>query len=151
MPTPIRGEKAPDFEAPDQNGRTRRLGEFRGRNVVLFFYLKDGTPGCTKEACGFRDHVTELRKTNTVVLGVSADTVESHKKFVGNHNLTFDLLSDPQQRLINAYGVAKGPGAARTTFVIDAKGKIARVYPEVDPGDHAVEVLGDLQAPLHAR
>lgn len=139
---------APDFSAPDETGALRTLREFRGRPVVLYFYPKDGTPGCTREACAFRDEWQRLRATGAHVLGVSLDSVESHAAFKKKHALPFPLLSDTDGRLLDAYGVtrnAKGY-ASRTTFIIDAKGIIRRIFPEVDPAVHVREVLAVLEA-----
>lgn len=139
---------APDFTAPDETGTPRRLSELRGRPVVLYFYPKDGTPGCTREACAFRDEWQRLQATGAQVLGVSLDSVESHAAFKRAHDLPFSLLSDPDGKVLEAYGVprnAKGY-ASRTTFIIDAKGIIRRIFPEVDPAVHVREVLEVLEA-----
>lgn len=134
---------APDFSAPDETGRMRSLSEFRGRPLVLYFYPKDGTPGCTKEACAFRDAWDRLGAAGAAVVGVSVDSVASHAAFKQKHALPFPLLSDPSGRILEAYGVPKSPQgyAARTTFVIDASGMIRRIFPEVDPALHVEEVL----------
>lgn len=137
---------APGFSAPDETGKARTLAEFRGRPVVLYFYPKDGTPGCTREACAFRDEWQRIAATGAQVLGVSLDSVESHAAFKQQHSLPFPLLSDTDGKLLEAYGVtrnAKGY-ASRTTFVIDAEGIIRRIFPEVDPAVHVKEVLGVL-------
>lgn len=142
---------APGFSAPDETGRLRSLAEFRGRPVVLYFYPKDGTPGCTREACAFRDEWQRLSATGAQVLGVSLDSVESHAAFKQQHALPFPLLSDTDGRVLEAYGVtrnAKGY-ASRTTFIIDAEGIIRRIFPEVDPAVHVQEVLGVLASMKH--
>ncbi len=142
---------APGFSAPDETGTLRSLAEFRGRPVVLYFYPKDGTPGCTREACAFRDEWQRLSATGAQVLGVSLDSVESHAAFKRQHALPFPLLSDAEGRVLEAYGVtrnAKGY-AARTTFIIDAEGIIRRIFPEVDPAVHVQEVLRVLEAMKH--
>lgn len=140
-----KGEEAPDFEAEDQEGEKVRLSDFRGKKVVLYFYPKDDTPGCTKEACSFRDSIESLEEKGTVVLGVSADTVDSHREFVDKHGLNFTLLADPDKEMIEDYGVEGRFGnAARVTFLIDEDGRVERVYRNVDPENHAEEVLEDL-------
>ncbi|MBX3126144.1 MAG: redoxin domain-containing protein [Polyangiaceae bacterium] len=138
---------APAFSAPDESGTLRSLREFRGRAVVLYFYPKDGTPGCTKQACAFRDAWDRLQATGAIVLGVSLDSVESHAAFKAEHRLPFPLLSDLDGRILEAYGVPRSPQgyAARTTFIIDARGVIRRIFPEVDPALHIDEVLPVLQ------
>lgn len=146
------GNKAPDFTLKDDNGKTVKLSEFKGRKVVLYFYPKDDTPGCTKEACSFRDGFREIQKKGAVVLGVSPDSVESHKKFKAKFNLNFPLLSDEQKNVVNAYGVWKEKslygrnymGVERTTFVIDENGRIKRVFPKVKVDGHYEEVLSEL-------
>jgi peroxiredoxin Q/BCP len=137
-------QEAPAFSAKDHRGVVRTLAELRGRPVVLFFYPKDGTPGCTKEACGFRDAWAKLEARGAVVLGVSADSVERHAAFVAEHKLPFALLSDDGS-VRRAYGVSSTFGlSARVTFVIDRLGRIARVFPDVDPSQHVGEVLAAL-------
>ena len=126
-----------------------RLADLRGRTVVLYFYPKDDTPGCTKEACEFRDHSRSLNKTGAVVLGVSPDSVESHKRFREKYGLDFQLLADTDHKVAEAYGVwqrksmygRKYWGIVRTTFVINEKGRIARIFQKVKPAGHAAEVL----------
>ena len=134
---------APDFSAPDETGKLRSLSEFRGRALVLYFYPKDGTPGCTKEACAFRDAWDRLREAGAAVVGVSVDSVASHAAFKRTHSLPFPLLSDPEGKILSAYGVPTSPQgyAARTTFIIDSRGMIRRIFPEVDPAVHVEEVL----------
>lgn len=145
MPRPEPQSPAPDFEAKDQVGKTHRLADYKGKKVVLFFYPKDDTPGCTKEACKFRDRLAPLRETGAEILGVSADSVESHDRFATKYNLPFPLLSDPDQKIIESYGVAKGDSAQRVSFLIGPDGKIVKVYPKVNPERHSEEVLADLQ------
>jgi peroxiredoxin Q/BCP len=138
---------APPFTAPDETGRPRSLSEFRGKAVVLYFYPKDGTPGCTREACAFRDEWQRIQAAGGQVIGVSLDSVESHAAFKREHALPFPLLSDTDGKLLEAYGVEKNPRgfASRTTFVIDAQGVIRRIFPEVDPAVHVTEVLAVLE------
>ena len=137
---------APDFSAPDESGKLHTLALYRGRPVVLYFYPQDGTPGCTKEACAFRDEWQRLARTGAQVLGVSIDSVESHAAFKQQHSLPFPLLSDPEGKVLRAYGVPKDEHgyAARTTFVIDGSGVIRRIFPEVDPAVHVEQVLSVL-------
>ncbi|MCA9592587.1 MAG: peroxiredoxin [Myxococcales bacterium] len=137
---------APDFRAPDETGKVRTLSEFRGHPVVLYFYPKDGTPGCTREACAFRDAWDQLQRDGARVVGVSVDSVESHAAFKKAHRLPFPLLSDEDGTVLAAYGVPRSPQgyAARTTFVIDSQGMIRRIFPEVDPALHLSEVLSVL-------
>jgi peroxiredoxin Q/BCP len=153
---PIRpGIPAPDFDLLDDAGQLRRLSAFRGRPIVLYFYPADDTPGCTKEACNFRDDYSAYEKAGVTILGVSPDSVESHQKFKRKYTLTFPLLADPDHRICSAYGVW-GPkqfmgreyeGVLRTTFIIDASGNINRVFEKVRPAEHSAEVLAALKAP----
>ena len=131
------------------NGETVSLKDFAGKKVVLYFYPKDNTPGCTREACGFRDHHSELEEAGAVVLGVSKDSIKSHEKFISNYDLPFLLLSDQEAQVASAFG-AWGEkrqygrtymGMFRMTFLIDEEGKIAKVWPKVKPDEHATEVL----------
>ena len=146
------GRPAPDFSAPDETGRTVRLADLRGKKVVLYFYPKDDTPGCTKEACSFRDGASELRALGAVVYGVSIDSVESHRRFKQKYHLTFPLLSDAEKRLVSAYGVWKEKslygrtflGIERTTVLIDEQGRIAKVFPKVKVDGHFDEVIAAL-------
>ena len=150
MPQP--GRLAPDFTAQDDAGNIVRLADLRGKKVVLYFYPKDDTPGCTKEACAFRDGFSELRKRGAVVYGVSIDSVASHAKFKQKFQLNFPLLSDTDKKLVDAYGVWKQKsmygrsfmGIERTTFLIDEQGKIAKVFPRVKVNEHYEEVLAAL-------
>jgi len=140
---------APDFELEADDGSTIRLSDLRGRKVVLYFYPKDDTPGCTIEACEFRDRIKDVDAAGAVVLGVSPDTVESHRKFREKYGLDFRLLADTDHRVAEAYGVWQQKknygrtywGIARTTFLIDEEGRIARVFEKVKPAGHAAEVL----------
>lgn len=150
---PIAGNTAPDFRLPDQDGAVHSLKDERGRWVLLYFYPKDMTPGCTKEACAVRDTFPSFEKLNAVVWGVSADSVESHKKFAESYNLRFPLLADTEKKAIAAYGVwqeknmmgRKYMGIVRSSFLIDPEGNIAKVYEKVKPELHAEEVLSDLK------
>jgi peroxiredoxin Q/BCP len=136
------GSQAPDFESVDQNGRKVCLSDFRGKTIALYFYPKDNTPGCTMEACSFRDDEELLAEAGVTVLGVSADGVDSHKKFEKKHNLNFTLVADPDKRIIDAYGVKGAFGTARrVTFLIDGEGKVRHVWPRVSPGGHSADVL----------
>lgn len=146
------GVSAPEFEMLDDTGASRKLSDFRGKNVILYFYPKDDTPGCTKEACNFRDDYSAYEKAGVVILGVSPDSVESHVKFKKKFQLQFPLLSDEEHRVCDAYGTW-GPkkfmgkeyeGVLRTTFLIDVEGKIKKVYENVRPSEHSAELLGEL-------
>ncbi len=147
------GQKAPDFSAKDDSGKTVRLADLKGRKVVLYFYPKDDTPGCTKEACSFRDGIATIRKLGAVVLGVSADSVESHQKFKKKFDLNFPLLADANREIIEAYDVWKEKsmygrkymGIERTTFIIGADGKITHIFPKVKVAEHADEVIEALK------
>lgn len=147
-------QAAPDFELKDDAGTSRRLSDFRGKPVILYFYPADDTPGCTKEACNFRDDYSQYQKAAVTILGVSPDSVKSHAKFKEKYQLPFPLLADDGHKVCDAYGVW-GPkkmmgrefeGVLRTTFLIDAKGKVARVFENVRPSEHSAEVLGALEA-----
>ena len=148
------GNKAPDFKLKDQNGHTISLSDYKGKNVVLYFYPKDDTSGCTKEACSFRDGLPAFGKLNAVILGVSADSVESHKKFADKYNLPFTLLSDESKEMIEKYGVwkeksmygRKYKGIERTTFIIDEKGKIKKIFNKVKVDGHDKEVIDVLNS-----
>jgi thioredoxin-dependent peroxiredoxin len=146
--TPAVGSDAPPFALPSQDGNTVSLGDYRGKWVVLYFYPKDQTPGCTREAHQFQVDQSKYDQRNAVVLGVSLDSVDSHKKFCAKDGLNFKLLADTDHKVTSAYvslinlGVAKF--ASRHTFLIDPKGKIAKVYTSVDPGRHSGEVLAEL-------
>jgi peroxiredoxin Q/BCP len=142
------GDQAPVFTLPDQEGKMHQLSNYRGRWVVLYFYPKDDTPGCTKEACNFRDQKAHLEELGAVVLGVSADDVHSHAKFHNKYGLNFPLLSNPDKEMIRSYGAwglksfmgREYEGVFRVTYLIDPKGQVARVWNKVKPDDHATEV-----------
>jgi peroxiredoxin Q/BCP len=140
------GLLAPDFELESDTGETVRLSELRGRPVVLYFYPKDDTPGCTRQACGIRDAYREFEQQGAVVLGISADTQASHERFKAKYSLPFTLLADPEHKLGEPYGVAReGKNSyERSTFVIDADGKVAKIMRRVNPDRHAHEVLATL-------
>jgi peroxiredoxin Q/BCP len=149
----MEGTLAPDFALPDQEGRVHRLSDYRGRWVVLYFYPKDDTPGCTKEACGFRDRMGDLQALGAVVLGVSADDVASHKRFAEKYGLNFPLLADPERQAILAYRAwgkknlygKEYEGVLRQTFLIDPEGRIAKAWRKVSPEGHAEEVAEALR------
>ena len=141
------GDKAPDFSVVASDGTTAHLKDYVGKgNIVLYFYPKDDTKGCTAEACGIRDTMEEFKGLNATVLGVSFDSVESHKAFIAKYNLPFVLLADTDKKVAKAYGVADDSSkvASRVTFVIDKNGKIAFVDPKVDPATHAAELRTEL-------
>ena len=143
------GQKAPDFTAMNDKGEKVKLAELKGKKVVLYFYPKDDTPGCTKEACAFRDGIDEIKSRGAIVLGVSADSVDSHKKFKNKFDLNFPLLADSDKKMVEGYGVWKEKsmygkkymGIERTTFIIDENGKIAHIFPKVKVDQHYDEVL----------
>jgi len=146
------GDTAPDFTLSDQFGEIHKLSDYRGKKVVLYFYPKDDTPGCTKEACSFRDNFQEYRKRKMVVLGVSKDSTKSHVKFSEKYSLPFTLLSDDDTVVSQAYGVwglkkfmgKEYYGINRMTFIIDEDGQILRIYEKVKPENHAEEILADI-------
>lgn len=141
------GAKAPDFEAIAHTGQTVQLSDLRGKAVILYFYPKDDTPGCTTEARNFAARHQELEDSGAVVLGVSSDDNESHQSFAEEHGLPFLLLPDPERSIAQAYGVGSFLGmTSRVTYLIDREGKVAKVYPSVDPDVHAEEILKDLRA-----
>ena len=152
MPTLTIGDKAPDFSLPTGDGSTLSLKGLKGKRVVLYFYPKDDTSGCTREACAFRDEVKVFEKKGVAIVGVSVDSPESHRKFAGKYDLPFTLLSDEKKSMVKAYGVWKEKsmygkkylGIERTTFVIDEKGKIAQVFRKVKVDGHVGEVLAGL-------
>lgn len=152
MPIPS-GVPAPNFKLPDQNGKPHELKDYLGKPVVLYFYPKDETPGCTKEACSFRDNYSQYEKAGVVVLGVSPDSVESHAKFAANHHLPFTLLADEDHKVAEQYGVwglkknygREYYGIMRTTFLIDESGIIRKVFKNVKPAEHGAEVLRALE------
>lgn len=148
------GIPAPVFELLDDTNTLRKLSDFRGKNVVLYFYPKDDTPGCTKEACNFRDDYSAYENAGIVILGVSSDSIESHVKFKKKYNLPFPLLADDGHKICDAYGVW-GPkkfmgkeyeGILRTTFLIDGNGIVIKVFESVRPAEHSAEVLSALGA-----
>ena len=148
------GKKAPDFSLQDQTGKTQKLSDHRGKWVLLYFYPKDDTPGCTVEACSLRDNLPKFKTKKLVVLGVSKDTVESHKKFAAKYKLPFTLLADPEKKVLDAYGAwgkkkfmgREYMGTLRMSFLIDPQGVVKKIYPKVKPPQHAEEVLADLEA-----
>ncbi len=152
MPLTV-GQKAPPFTLLDQKGDTHTLADYAGAWVLLYFYPKDDTPGCTKEACAFRDHFPAFKKLEATVFGISVDSVKSHAKFAEKFTLPFTLLADPEKTMVNAYGVwgkkkfmgREYLGTMRTSFLIDPKGTIAKIYDQVKPELHAEEVVADLK------
>ena len=149
---------APRFTLSDQNGKTHPLADERGHWVLLYFYPKDDTPGCTKEACGIRDSFPDFKKLKIAVFGISVDSAASHKKFEEKYDLPFTLLADEKKEVVKKYGVwgkkkfmgRSYEGTLRTSFLIDPQGKIAKIYENVNPVGHAEEVLADLRALLRA-
>jgi len=136
------GDKAPDFTAQDQKGETHQLADYRGQWVLLYFYPKDNTPGCTAEACTLRDNYDDFKKIDAVVLGVSTDSVASHAGFADKYHLPFTILADTDKAIVKAY---EADGfARRISYLIDPKGNIAKAYDHVKPANHAAEVLQDL-------
>jgi peroxiredoxin Q/BCP len=143
------GDSMPSFELPDQQGKLVKSSDFSGKPLVVYFYPKDDTPGCTKEACSFRDTFKEYHDRGIIVIGISADTPQAHDKFASKYNLPFILLSDTEKSVIKAFGAwgekklygKSYEGIIRSTFVIDGQGKIKKVFPKVKPEDHAKEVL----------
>ncbi len=143
------GTKAPEFTLPDQNGVFHTLAEYRGKKVILYFYPRDNTPGCTKQACGFGERYPQIREKGAVVLGVSKDTVKSHKNFETKHELPFTLLSDPELTVIQAYDVWKekklygkvSMGVVRTTYLIDEEGVIIKAFDKVKAADNPQQML----------
>jgi peroxiredoxin Q/BCP len=143
------GSKAPPFTLNDAEGNKVKLSDFKGRKVVLYFYPKDLTPGCTVEACAFRDDISAIKKLGAVVLGVSADNEKTHQKFTARHNLNFPLLADVDHEVSEKYGAwqeksmygRKYWGIARITYIIDENGKIAKIYEKVKPAGHSEEVV----------
>lgn len=145
--------KAIDFSLPDQDGKVHRLFDYRGQFVVLYFYPKDDTPGCTVEACSFRDNQEIFKANNVVILGISKDTVASHKKFAQKHNLRFTIFSDVEKKVIKEYKAwgkksfmgRTFEGTLRKTYLIDKKGNIIKVYENVNPLTHSKEILKDIE------
>ena len=154
MTQPKVGDTAPAVSLKDQDGKPHRLSDDKGFWVLLYFYPKDDTPGCTKEACGIRDNFLKFNSNKVKVFGVSADSVESHRKFAEKFKLPFPLLADDQKQVVNAYGVwgekqfmgKSYQGISRTSFLIDPQGKIAKIYEKVKPEEHAQEVLNDVES-----
>ena len=146
------GTKAPDFTLPDQNGNVHSLSDYRGKKVVLYFYPKDNTPGCTKQACGFAERYPQFTEKGAVILGISKDSVASHKKFEEKYGLPFTLLADPDLVVIQAYDVWQekknygkvSMGVVRTTYLIDEEGKIAKAFDKVKAADNPEQMLGEL-------
>lgn len=146
------GTKAPDFTLPDQNGDLHSLSEYKGKKIILYFYPKDNTPGCTKQACGFAERYPKFTDKGAVVLGISKDSVASHKKFEEKYGLPFTILSDPELKVIQAYDVWKekmnygklSMGVVRTTYLIDEEGKIAKAFDKVKAADNPEQMLGEL-------
>ncbi len=147
------GDKAPSFKLKNQDAKVISLADFKGKPVVLYFYPKDDTSGCTKEACNFRDEFPKFGKMKAEIIGVSADSVESHKKFADKYKLPFNLLSDEKKEVVEKYGVwqeksmygKKYMGIVRTTFIIDASGKISKIFPKVKVEEHNKEVMDALK------
>lgn len=143
------GDRAPAFTAATSGGGKISLADFKGRHVILYFYPRDDTPGCTKEACAFRDHFADFKKKGAVVLGVSTDPVKAHDKFVEKFQLPFPLLADEDKKIVEAYGVwgqksfmgRKYLGTHRVTFLIGPDGRIKKIWPEVKPAEHAAQVF----------
>ena len=157
MPKPLEltlkpGDKAPAFSAPTQEGTIVSLADFKGKHVILYFYPRDDTPGCTKEACAFRDVFAQFEKKKAVVLGVSTDPAKSHSKFAAKYRLPFLLLADIDKKIVQAYGVwgeksfmgRKYQGTHRVTFLIGPDGRIQKIWPAVKPEEHAAEVLAEI-------
>ena len=147
------GSLAPDFVLPDQNGKVHQLIAYKGKWLLLYFYPKDNTPGCTVEACTLRDNWADFTKLNAVVLGISADSVASHQKFSLKHSLPFPILADETKSMLQAYGVLAEKsmfgktflGIKRSSFLINPDGKIAKIYKNVKPAGHAFQVLADIK------
>jgi peroxiredoxin Q/BCP len=148
------GDKAPDFTAPTSGGGKVVLSDLKGKNVILYFYPKDDTPGCTKEACAFRDEFAAFKRKGALVLGVSVDSVKAHDKFAEKFKLPFTLVSDEDKKIVQAYGVwgeksfmgRKYLGTHRVTFLIGPDGRIKKIWPQVKPEEHAGEVLAALDS-----
>jgi len=147
---PAIGTAAPDFKLQDQNGQCHTLAEYKGQWLALYFYPKDQTPGCTAQACEFRDNVFAFRDVNAVIVGISVDNVASHKKFEEKYSLPFTLLADPTKAVTKSYGVLKrymgmAELAKRETFLIDPAGRIVKIYRDVNPKGHSQAVLADIK------
>lgn len=146
MPMLKVGDQAPEFVLKDENGKEQSLKKYLGKWVVVYFYPKDDTSGCTKEACGIRDNFAEFKKQGIVVLGISKDTPASHMKFKEKYSLPFTLLSDPDKKVIKRYGAARGNFTARISYIVNKKGIVVKVYSQVTPATHAAEILKDVAA-----
>jgi len=148
------GGPAPEFTLADEDGRMHSLSDYRGKSVVLYFYPKDDTPGCTKEACGFRDDYSAFEEAGVVILGVSPDDSKSHAKFKAKYELPFTLLADPEHEVLESYGAwglkksfgREYEGVLRTTFLIDGDGQILKVFKKVKPAEHSTEILSVLES-----
>lgn len=140
----IKDMEISDFNLPDQNGRYHKLSDYKGKWIVLYFYPKDDTPGCTKEACNFRDSFHELQKLDVQILGVSKDSVASHKKFAEKYDLNFPILSDESREVIKKYKAWGIAGILRKTYLIDPKGEVKKIYEKVNPLTHSSEIIKDL-------
>ena len=146
------GTQAPDFKLNDNEGQPHELKDYRGQTIVIYFYPKDDTPGCTKEACSFRDAYADFKKAGVMLIGISPDSEKSHTKFIEKYELPFTLLSDPDHKVCEAYGVwglkkfmgREYDGVYRTTFVIGPEGEIKHVFENVKPADHSQEVLAEI-------
>ncbi|MAF13282.1 MAG: thioredoxin-dependent thiol peroxidase [Parcubacteria group bacterium] len=150
------GQKAPAINLPDQDGKNHKLSDYKGKNVLIYFYPKDDTPGCTKQACDIRDNLPKFKKLNAVVFGISKDSVDKHKKFADKYKLPFTLLSDEDLKVLKSYGVwvkknmmgREYMGIVRTSFLINKDSKIVKIYNNVKPPLHADQVLSDLNIVL---
>jgi len=146
------GDKAPVFKGIDQDGKSVSLSDFSGKKLILFFYPKDMTPGCTAEACNLRDNYKELRKLGFEIIGISPDSISRHQKFIEKYELPFPLIADEEKKILNDYGVwgqksmygKSSMGVFRTTFIIDEKGSISRMFSKVKTNDHAAQILAEL-------
>lgn len=146
---PEKGQQAPDFAGKDQNGNQVKLSDYRGKKVILYFYPKDDTPGCTKEACNLRDNYQELKNQGFEILGVSVDDEASHQKFIDKYDLPFTLIADTDKEIVNQYGVwgeknmygKKFMGTNRWTYIIDEEGKIEHIFKKVKSADHTAQIL----------
>lgn len=147
------GQKAPDFNLPDKDGTLHKLSNYKGQWVLVYFYPRDNTPGCTKEACTLKDNFSSFTKYNAVVFGISTDSIESHNKFSDKYHLPFPILADTAKEVVNSYGVygkkkflgKEYMGVNRTSYLINPNGNIAKIYEKVKPADHAREVLEDIE------
>lgn len=138
-------KRAPRFNLADQNGKFHKLEDYKNKFVLLYFYPKDDTPGCTKEACAFRDNIKEIEKLNTVVFGISKDSVVSHKKFAEKYYLNFSILADEKKETIEAYEAKTPLGTLRVSYLIGKNGKIAKTYPNVNPITHPTQIINDIK------